>query len=79
MPTNSIAVSPSERACPPITATSSAASIATTDSPTGVIVEDPKHVRNLNYLYDNVFAAMPNKQDSLALIEQTARELASRT
>ncbi|MEG8182578.1 helix-turn-helix domain-containing protein [Nocardia terpenica] len=43
----------------------------------GNVVEDPTQVRNLNFVYSNVFAAMPSQEESLTLIDRTARRLAS--
>ncbi|NNH72981.1 helix-turn-helix domain-containing protein [Nocardia uniformis] len=44
----------------------------------GQVVEDAVQVRNLNYVYEQVFAAMPSRGESFARIDKTARELASR-
>lgn len=44
----------------------------------GQIVDDSVQVRNLNYVYEKVFAAMPSREHSYDLIDRTARELASR-
>jgi len=43
----------------------------------GQVDEDPIRVRNLNYVYDNVFAALPSREQSLALIEATEGRIAS--
>ncbi|MFI9511241.1 helix-turn-helix domain-containing protein [Nocardia sp. NPDC052566] len=44
----------------------------------GQVVEDPVQVRNLSFVYNNVFAAVPSRDESYAFIDKTARELASR-
>ncbi|MBF6071913.1 helix-turn-helix transcriptional regulator [Nocardia farcinica] len=43
----------------------------------GALVEDPVQARNLNYVYNNVFAAMPDQGRSLDLIDQAVRTLTS--
>lgn len=43
----------------------------------GALVEDPVQARNLNYVYNNVFAAMPDQGRSLDLIDQAVHTLTS--
>ncbi|WP_378733304.1 helix-turn-helix domain-containing protein [Nocardia brasiliensis] len=45
----------------------------------GQVVEDPVQVRNLSFVYNNVLAAVPGREQSLAFIERTARTLAVRS
>ncbi|WP_378733306.1 helix-turn-helix domain-containing protein [Nocardia brasiliensis] len=45
----------------------------------GQVVEDPVQVRNLSFVYNNVLAAVPSREESLAFIDRTAREIASKT
>ncbi|WP_405160788.1 helix-turn-helix domain-containing protein [Nocardia sp. NBC_01499] len=45
----------------------------------GQVVEDPVQVRNLSFVYNNVLAAVPSREESLAFIDRTVRELASKT
>ncbi|MQY23866.1 helix-turn-helix domain-containing protein [Nocardia macrotermitis] len=45
----------------------------------GQVVDDPTQVRNLGYVFDNVLAAAPSREQSFALIEATETRLASQT